>query len=176
MTDIRQEYAAALFALTREAGTEAETAAALNMVAAVLRDNPAYTELLAAPHLSKDDRAAAVREAFGDAVPPVVTAFLELLCRQERIREADECIAAYDALYEQAHHVSVAQVRAAVPLNEEQKARLRHKLEQICGNAVRLDCTVDETLIGGVTVEVDGKTLDGSVRHRLHEWKEGNDQ
>ena len=44
------------------------------------------------------------------------------------------------------------------------------------GRTVVLDCAVDDTLLGGITVELDGKVLDGSLRHRLHEVKEVMEQ
>ena len=40
------------------------------------------------------------------------------------------------------------------------------------GRTVTLTCTVDESLLGGLTVCVDGKVLDGSLRHRLHAVKD----
>ena len=40
------------------------------------------------------------------------------------------------------------------------------------GRTVTLTCVVDESLMGGLVVRVDGKVLDGSLRGRLHAVKE----
>ena len=45
-------------------------------------------------------------------------------------------------------------------------------LKKITKKTVVLDCKIDETLIGGVTVKVDGTIIDGSVKRRLDDIKE----
>ena len=37
---------------------------------------------------------------------------------------------------------------------------------------MNLEYSVDETLLGGLIVELDGKIMDGSVKNRLREIKE----
>ena len=49
---------------------------------------------------------------------------------------------------------------------------IKEKLEKSENCDVEMNCTVDKSLIGGVTVEIDGKVLDGSVRSRLSDVKE----
>ena len=65
-----------------------------------------------------------------------------------------------------------AEVYSAVPLSEDQKQKLCNKLKKITKKTVVLDCKIDETLIGGVTVKVDGTIIDGSVKRRLDDIKE----
>ena len=40
------------------------------------------------------------------------------------------------------------------------------------GKNVRAVYIIDESLIGGVKIEVEGKTFDGSIKHRLSEVKD----
>ena len=35
-----------------------------------------------------------------------------------------------------------------------------------------MECSVDEALLGGLVIRVDGRVIDGSLKHRLHEIKE----
>ena len=57
-------------------------------------------------------------------------------------------------------------------LSEEEKTELKNKLEKRLGRTICLECAIDETLLGGLVVQVDGKVIDGSLKHRLHEIKE----
>ena len=77
-----------------------------------------------------------------------------------------------ERLLEALEKTSVAKVTSAVELSENEIAQLKTKLEKVTGHTVITECSVDGTLIGGITVEIDGKILDGSVRQRLYEVKE----
>ena len=51
-------------------------------------------------------------------------------------------------------------------------ADLKDKLEKRLGRTIRLECAIDPSLLGGLLVQVDGRVIDGSLKHRLHEIKE----
>ena len=176
MTEQSKAYAEALYALAAETGEEKACLDGLTLVLEVLADNPAYTELLASPAIPMAERNAVLEEAFGGRVPEQVLSFVGVLCAHGAVRSLPDCGAEYRRLYEAAVSLSTATVTSAVPLTEEQKALLRQKLEKISGRTVILACAVDESLLGGVTVQLDGKVLDGSLRRRLHDVKEVMEQ
>ena len=49
---------------------------------------------------------------------------------------------------------------------------LTAQLEKKLGRTIRLTCEMDATLLGGMIVHVDGKVIDGSLRHKLQQIKE----
>lgn len=170
MTEVSQEYAVALFSLSRESGTEFGTD--LATVRQVLTDTPAYLDMLASPAIPMPERLDAIRAALGDAVCEPVCSFVQLLCRNDEIRLFFACADAYDAMLAAENRRSVARVISAVPLTDAEQTTLREKLEKRTGHTVTLECEVDASLLGGAVVYVDGKVLDGSVRHRLQDLKE----
>ena len=172
MTDLSREYAEALFALAAEIDQTKAYLEALDTAAALLADNPEYVELLACPAVSKDERDGLLAQTFGQILPEQVLSFIQLLCAHGRIRSLTDCIAEYRLLYQTAVAMSTAEVTSAVPLTEDEKKRLSETLSARFGRTVTLVCTVDESLLGGMVVRVDGKVLDGSLRSRLHAVKE----
>ena len=68
-------------------------------------------------------------------------------------------------------HISNAKVTSAVQLTDEEKQKLKNKLESVYRGEVNIEYFIDETLIGGLIVDVDGKIMDGSLRSRLHDVK-----
>lgn len=172
MAQVNNEYAKALFELALETGSAKEISSALDFVLEEMEENPEYIDFLSSPNIPKAERIAAIEQAFTGSVPEYVVFFLSILCERERIRSIKECISEYKRLCDAADKISVACVRSAVELSDGQKTALTEKLQKLCGNRVVLDCTVDETLIGGMTVELDGKVIDGSIRRKLHELKE----
>jgi F-type H+-transporting ATPase subunit delta len=61
----------------------------------------------------------------------------------------------------------VAQVRSAVSLTEAQVKRLGAALSTITGKQVRVNVAVDPSVVGGISVNVDGQIIDGTVASRL---------
>lgn len=62
---------------------------------------------------------------------------------------------------------SVAVVRSAGPLTEEQEQRLAGSLGRIYGRDMDLQVEIDESLLGGLSVRVGDDVYDGSVARRL---------
>ena len=65
-----------------------------------------------------------------------------------------------------------ARVVTAAPLSKEEKTRLLAKLSSVAGKRVEASFETDEALLGGVLVEMDGRTYDGSLRFRLQDVKD----
>ena len=74
---------------------------------------------------------------------------------------------AYEQRFNKAHNIAEALVRTAVPLEEAERGKLKEALEKQSGKQVLLKERIDTSLLGGMVVEMDGKTLDGSVAGRL---------
>lgn len=172
MTDVSREYAVALYTLAAEQGEQKEVADALREVSACFEEQPEYLELLSSPALPVDERTKVLEAAFSGRVPELVLSFLGVLCRGRHIRQYAACAAEYQALYRDVCGIAAATVVSAVELTDEQKARLKKQLEARTGRTVELECRVDPALLGGLTVSVDGKVIDGSLKRRLREIKE----
>ena len=172
MVEISKEYGTALFMLACEKDAKKEYGDALQIVAAVFHDNPEYTMLLSSPGIPLEERLAAIDAAFADRLPEDVVSYLKLLCERGRIAYFDEAAEEYSRLHNASEHVAKAKVVSAVTLTEEEKTALQAKLEGVCHSTVSLECSIDPSLIGGLIVEVDGRILDGSVRHHLNEVKD----
>lgn len=167
-----REYGEALFALATEYGACDEYNNALDTVSTVFKENPEYTDFLASPSIPKAERIEALETAFSGRVPEHIVSFLSILCERGRIREFSGCVREYKALLDASKNVSLAKVVSAVPLTDSQKEKLQIKLEKLSGQTVILDCSVDKSLLGGLIIETDGKTIDGSLKRRLYEVKE----
>ncbi len=170
MADISQEYAQALFSLSKE--NNADWSEDLACVRQIFADNPSYVLLLSSPGIPLQERLDAVEQAFGQTVAEEVVSFLQLLCCRGDADQLEASVETYQQLMRQAERHSVAKVVSAVELTETEQSEIRAKLEKSTGHTVTLECTVDQTLLGGVIVYVDGQVLDGSLRRRLHDMKE----
>lgn len=172
MTKMSNEYADALFSLAMDNQAEDETLSSLHLVRDAFRETPDALAMLASPSIPKSERLQAMEEAFGSHLPQHVMGYLHVLCNNGHIREFEDSVKAYEELYDSAKKLSTAVVTSAVELSDAQKDQLKAKLEKRLGRTIRLECSVDESLLGGLVVRVDGKVIDGSLKHRLDEIKE----
>lgn len=173
MTGISKEYAEALFMLASENNSVEDYGSALQSVIAVIKEIPEYSDFLSAPGIAKQTRIDAIEEAFADFVPHEVLSFLQLLCESGHFAGLEDCAKEYEQLCRAARNISVAKVISAVALSDSQKQRLNQRLEDLSGHHVTSVYEIDEALIGGLKVMLDGTVLDGSLRHNLHEVKVG---
>ena len=94
------------------------------------------------------------------------------MCEKGRIKHFSDSVKEYKRLLDESKKVSKAKVTSATELLENQKEALKHKLEKISNTAVEMEYFIDESIIGGVVAEIDGKIMDGSLRSRLHDMKD----
>lgn len=172
MTETSRSYADALFSLAAESGSIEQTLDSLRLARNELYATEGALELLASPAIPKDERLRVLEDAFGDTLPEHVLSLLCVMCANGHIRELDDCVTVYVELHDAAMKLSTAKVISAVPLTDTEKADLTAKLTAKLGRKIRLECGVDASLLGGLIVEVDGKVIDGSIRHKLQQIKE----
>jgi F-type H+-transporting ATPase subunit delta len=98
--------------------------------------------------------------------------FLLLLLRKRRIALLPEIIEELLRLKREREGIAEALVRSAIPLLPEERERLGKILENRLGKRIILQEEVDPSLIGGLTVEVEGDMIDASLKGFLIRLRE----
>lgn len=172
MAEIGKEYGTALFMLACEENEKRSYAEALENVKDTFVRYPQYPELLSSPSIPLNERLGLIDEAFTGRLPEHVLSYLKLLCEKGRIPCFMESVDEYKALLDASEHIASARITSAVELTEAEKQKLICKLEATEKCKVEAEYFVDATLLGGLIVEMDGRIMDGSLRHRLQDIKE----
>lgn len=165
-------YAEALFMLAREENLIDEFYEGLKLVEDVFVETPEYLQFLATPSIPKNERTAALAAAFEGKVNARILSFLQLMCEQGKAEQFFDSTEEFYRLREWAAGTVVAVVKSVVSLTETQKTDLIKVLEKRTGKKVSLNCVIDNTLLGGIAVELDGQLLDGSVKSNLKRARE----
>ena len=164
-------YGQSLYDLAAEEKIDDQIMEELEAVRGIFAQNPDYITLLCEPSIPVRDRTQLLDEAFGGQIHPYLLNFLKILVEKGLLRGFTTCCSTYRALYNREHGISEAVVTSAVPLPEEQAGALQAKLEKLSGKKVLLTCRVNEKVLGGLSVELDGKLFDGTVGGRLEELR-----
>ena len=167
MSRIAGAYAQGLFSLALEEGLDQKILEQLQVLDQSFAQEPQFLRLLAAPNLSKEERCGILDESFRGKVHSYVLNFMKILTEKGYIRTFSACVRAYEALFDAQHGIVPVCAATAVAMTEEQKARLTQKLESLTGKTVRLTNRIDESVLGGVRLDYDGRRIDGTVKNHL---------
>lgn len=86
-----------------------------------------------------------------------------------RDRSFDATLEGYLTLAAEQRNRAVATVTVARPLTEEQATRLRAALSRQVGRDLTLHQVIDESVLGGIRVEVGDEVIEGTMTSRLEE-------
>jgi F-type H+-transporting ATPase subunit delta len=167
MSELARGYAQALFQVARAEGVLEQVEDELFRFARTLEREPRLREALTDIALPPEHRARMVEELLGSKASPHTVNILKFVVEQGRARELTSIVDSLVALAAEARKRDVAEVRSAVPLDEEQRRRLAEAIGRATGKEVDLKVLVDPSVIGGLLVRVGDQVFDGTVRRRL---------
>jgi F-type H+-transporting ATPase subunit delta len=119
-----------------------------------------------------DRRIGVIEDLLTGKALPLTIAMVTFIVAAERARDLPAIVDAYVAKAAERRAEAVAEVRSAMPLDEEQQRRLAEALGKATGKRVSVKVIVDPSVLGGLIARVGDTVIDGSVRHRLDQLKE----
>jgi F-type H+-transporting ATPase subunit delta len=138
----------------------------LDKAAAVLSDDR-VAALVGNPHVQRAELVGFVLELCGAAGDEKACNFVQLLADNGRLLLLPQIAAQYAALRADVENTVDVTVTSALPLTAEQGAKLSDALTRRLRRTVRLNTTVDPSLIGGAVVRAGDFVVDGSLRGRI---------
>jgi F-type H+-transporting ATPase subunit delta len=133
------------------------------MVAADVRLRDAF----AARTQGADRKASLVRTLLGGKVAPETERLAVQAAVSPRGQRTEQALERYLDAAAARRRQLVAEVVAALPLTEAQRARLSGTLRRIYGRDIRINLDVDPEVIGGLRIQVAGELIDNTVLSKL---------
>lgn len=163
---VARPYARAAFAFAQEQGKVSEWAGWLRTASYVVGSEE-FGKLAHSPGVSNAQLLELVTGITGDGLDAHGRAFLGVLAENQRIDYLPEVAEHFEELRTEAEHVAEVEIVSAAPLDDRQKERLAGALRGRLRRDVRLNCTVDPSLIGGAIVRSGDLLIDGSLKGKL---------
>ncbi|EEX95212.1 F0F1 ATP synthase subunit delta [Vibrio orientalis CIP 102891 = ATCC 33934] len=165
MTTIARPYAKAAFDFAVEKGQLDQWGQMLSFAAEVA-NNEQIHELLTSS-TSADKLAEIFVAVCGEQVDAFGQNLIKVMAENGRLQALPDVCAEF-LLLKQEHEKEISvEVTSATELSEQQKADISSKLETRLERKVQLNCSVDETLLGGVIIRAGDLVIDNSARGRL---------
>jgi F-type H+-transporting ATPase subunit delta len=161
-----RRYAEAAFQIASRDGTLDEWATGLDLAAKVVSDER-VAAIVDNPARPYRDRLDVLERLLQGRVPEGVLRLAGLLAERARVERLAGTAAEYRRLLEHERGIVEARVTSAAPLTPDETAAVRRWVQRTTGATVNITATVDESLIGGLTVRVGDTLMDASVRGRL---------
>jgi F-type H+-transporting ATPase subunit delta len=164
-------YAKALFEIARAEGTLDDVEDELFRFARSYESNDELRNTLTDEMIPAARRQAIVEDLLGGRATPTTVQLISMVVGSGRGRELPAIV---DRLVERAanaKNLAVAEVRAAVPLTEDQQDRLKAAIANATGKDVTLKVVADPAVLGGLVVTVGDTIIDGTVRTHLDQLK-----
>ena len=167
MTKTAATYGNGLYELAADENICDEILPEVNAVDKLFKDNPDYIRVLKEPSIPKKERLKLIDDAFSGKIHEYLLNFIKILFEKDYIGEYSGCARQFVIRYNKDNRISEAWVTSAIELDQSQKELLTEKLEKITGKNIQLINTVDESIVAGLKVEIDGIQYDGSAFGRL---------
>ncbi len=166
---VADRYAKAVFELASEQGQLDAVHEELTSIKAVFEANPNLAKMLTGVKLSLDQKKSLIEALKSDA-SQLVSNLIQMVFDYGRMNIMVVIIDEFERRYDQQNKRVHADVVTAVQLDEPRRAQLRQNLLTRYGaKEIVLHETVDESILGGVIVIAEHKTLDGSLKSKIEQ-------
>jgi F-type H+-transporting ATPase subunit delta len=170
--EVVRGYAEALFRIVRAEGELDRVEDELFRFGKILEQNHELKQALSDQNIDRAQRTKVLDDLLADKVSPHTLSLLAFVVEQGRARQLPQILEQVTELAAEARESVVAEVRSAVPLDDNQRKELAASLSKATGKKVEIKDLVDPSIIGGVVAKVGDTVIDGSVRRRLEQLKE----
>lgn len=165
-------YAEALFKVVQAEGELDTVEDELYRFGKLLEENYELKRALSEQGVDHSSRVKILEELLGDKVSPHTLGMLTFIVAQDRARMLPEILEEMSRIAAESRDSALAEVRSAVPLDENQRAELTRALQRATGKTIELKVLIDPTVLGGIVAKVGDTVIDGTIRHRIEQLKE----
>ena len=164
---IARPYVQAAFEAAQKQG-DLKGWSAVMQVLTELMANEDIKAVVASPRVERSQVEALILQLAGDLNKEQGN-FVRILVESGRLAVIAEIAEMFEVLRAEAENSAQITVSSAFALNDEQQQKIAAKLKTRLGCDVKLSCTVDKALLGGIVIRMGDKVIDGSANTRLTE-------
>lgn len=169
-------YAASLFDLARQGGGGPQacesTLGELEDILEIARANPQFGEFLASMILSSSERKSSMQKMFQGRVSDLTYKFLQVVNEKDRLGHLPAIVAAFEQMVQHSYGRVEVDVYTAAPIDQSEIASIRSRLQSMLGKEPVIHAYTDESMIGGLRLQIGDQLIDGSVQTQLRKLRE----
>jgi len=123
--------------------------------------------LLLSPVIKNETKKSILSEIFKNKISEDSLNFINFIVEKNREYILDSIIEKFLEIRDEKLGVVRVEVKTSVDFTDEQKVKLKEKLENILNKKAFLNFITDKTIIGGFVAKVGDTVYDASIKHQL---------
>ena len=166
---VASRYAKAIFDLVVESKEVAKLETDVENLARALNDSQDLRDLTSSPIYTRDEQKGAI-VAIGNKMNLLVnlTNTLSLMASKRRLFVMDSFLRQLKFLIAEHKGEMTADVVTAKSLTKAQSEKIAKAIKDRVGKEIKINASIDESIIGGIVIKVGSKMIDTSIRSKLN--------
>lgn len=168
---LAQRYAKSLIDIATELNQLDAVHADVLLLKTIVK-NREFVLMLESPIIKSDKKYKIISAITGGRISKIAETFLQLLCNKNREANLPGIVTSFIAQYNTIKGLHNAKLTTALPISEEMVNSFVTKIKASSSfDHLNLETEVDEKLIGGFVLEMEGKLIDASILRDLNDVK-----
>ncbi|MGH3650430.1 MAG: ATP synthase F1 subunit delta [Acidimicrobiia bacterium] len=160
-------YARGIFEMARGEGELDRVEDEFLAISRSIETSPDLRSSLTDPQLPLEKKQSIIDELIGGRASSLTLGLVQLVVSQNRASDLPAIAMSVAETAAASRDRALAEVRSAIPLDEEMVRRLTASLGRATGKNVEVKVIVDPSLIGGIVAKVGDIVIDGSIARRM---------
>ena len=169
---LAQRYAKSLIDLSQEMELVDPVHDDIMLLNAIGNQSREFVLMLKSPIISADKKNKIINAVTTNKISNLTQTFIKLLCSKNRESILPEIISSFIEQYNTLKGIHKVRLTTATPITEEMKKSFIRKIESAASiKNIELETSVNDKLIGGFVLEMDGRLIDASILRDLNDVK-----
>ena len=161
-------YGDALFQTAMEEGRLDEFFAQAKTVKEILGEHGELFKLIDEPKIDREEKQKILETIFGGKIADELTGLFLLLLEKGRFKDTGRVLEYFLLRVKEEKKIGIAKVVSAMELTDGQKTKIEKRLlETTMYVSFEVEYLVNPSLIGGLTIQIGDRIVDGSIRTKL---------
>ena len=161
-------YGDALFQTAMEEGRQDEFFAQAKTVKEILGEHGELFKLMDEPKIDREEKQKILETIFGGKIADELTGLFLLLVEKGRFKDTGRVLEYFLLRVKEEKKIGIAKVVSAMELTDGQKTKIEKRLlETTMYVSFEVEYLVNPSLIGGLTIQIGDRIVDGSFRTKL---------
>lgn len=169
---VSSRYANALLILSNEKGLFNEIAADIEFIFNTLDGSKELRSMLKSPIIKEEQKVSILDSIFGKHIRKDSHNFVKFIVKKNRENLLYSITKRYLEMRDEQIGVAGAVVVSSVELSSKQKDSIKRKLEEITEKNIRLNFSLNKSIIGGFVIRLKDTIIDASVSNQLKALRE----
>jgi F-type H+-transporting ATPase subunit delta len=169
---VAETYAGALYEVGVDAGSLETLYEDYKTIVSILKAEPQFFELIKTPKIANEEKKQIVNDVFSGKVQTELLNFLKVLIDKRRTFYLIGIFDAFEVQFKKHFKLETAVVTTVQALTVDQENALKVQLGSLTGLTIDIKNIIDESVVGGMLVQIGDRIIDGTLKRKLSDLKE----